>query len=59
MKILLIVVYASLLPVEGQPRVTFSSYEFKDKQECHDMARLMVERARAGQLRAFCLKVRN
>jgi hypothetical protein len=59
MKILLIIVYASLHPIPDQSRVTFSTHEFQDKQKCHEVARRMVERARAGQLRAFCLKVKD
>jgi hypothetical protein len=57
MKILLIVIYASAHPIPDQPRVTFSTYEFQDKPTCHAAAHLMVDRARAGQLRAFCIKV--
>lgn len=59
MKILLVIVYASLLPIPESPKVHFSTYEFTDKAECNAAAREMVRRVPTGQLRAFCLKVRD
>lgn len=56
MKILLIVVYASMLPGKSEPEMKI--YEQPTMQACNDNALMMMKRAKAGKLIAFCWRLK-
>lgn len=57
MKIILVVIYASMLPGGADPEMKI--HRQNSIKECNDNAALMMKRAQAGKLLAFCWKVKD
>ncbi len=57
MKTILVVIYAATLPPATGPRIAVTQHVVASRAECQEKAALMVKRARAGDLRAFCMRV--